>query len=162
MRFKLLVFLLMCSPLAIWSQGRVSGTVTSAEDNMPLPGASVVVVGTTNGTTTDFDGNYVLNDVASNATLMFSYIGFVRMEIPVNGQSTIDVVMQADAQLLDEVVLTGYTTERKVDLTGAVTVVDTAPIEGQSLSSGNPMQALQGRVPGLDLVLHPSNHTMSE
>ncbi|WP_228238369.1 SusC/RagA family TonB-linked outer membrane protein [Allomuricauda sp. M10] len=149
MKCKLLVLLLLCSPLAIWAQGRITGTVTSADDSMPLPGASVVVVGTTNGTTTDFDGNYVLEGVSPNATLMFSYIGFVRVEIPVNGKSTVNVSLQADTQQLDEVVLTGYTTERKVDLTGAVTVVDTAPIEGQSLSSGNPMQALQGRVPGL-------------
>ncbi len=149
MKMKLLFFLLILGPLGLLSQGQVSGTVTSADDGMPLPGASVVVVGTTTGTTTDFDGNYTLEDVASDATLAFSYVGFSRLEVPVNGQSAINASLQPDAQQLDEVVLTGYATERRVDLTGAVTVVDIAPIEGQSLSSGNAMQALQGRVPGL-------------
>ena len=121
-------------------------TVTSSGDGAPLPGASVIIKGTTTGTTTDFDGNYKLNSVTSDATLVISFIGFITIEVPVNGQSQIDVVLQEDAQQLDEVVLTGYSAERKIDLTGAVTVVDIAPIEGQSLSSGNAMQALQGRV----------------
>lgn len=71
------------------------------------------------------------------------------MTVQVNGQTTFNIVLQPDAQMLDEVVLTGYTTERKADLTGAITVVELGPVEGQSLSSGNAMQALQGRVPGL-------------
>jgi len=147
---KLKLFLLLTiAPLALLAQGQVTGTVTSADDGMPLPGASVVVQGTTTGTTTDFDGNYILDDVAPDATLIFSYIGFLKAEVPVDGQSTINMVLQADAQQLEEVVVTGYTAERKIDLTGAVTVVDIAPIEGQSLSSGSTVQALQGRVPGL-------------
>ena len=151
MKLKLILFLLLLMAIATLSaQTRsVSGTVTSADDGMPLPGATVLVMGTTNGTTTDFDGNFTLPNVDSNASLVFSYIGFIKMEIPLDGKTTINVALQADTQQLDEVVLTGYSTERKVDLTGAVTVVDIAPIEGQSLSSGNPMQALQGRVPGL-------------
>ena len=149
MKLKLLFFLMIFAPMGLWAQGQITGTVTSAADGMPLPGASVIIKGTTVGTTTDFDGNYTLDDVATDAILVFSYIGFSSVEMPVDGQSTIDVAMQEDAQQLDEVVLTGYSTERKIDLTGAVTVVDVAPIEGQSLSSGNAMQALQGRVPGL-------------
>jgi TonB-linked SusC/RagA family outer membrane protein len=131
------------------AQGPITGTVTSSGDGAPLPGASVIIKGTTTGTTTDFDGNYKLNSVTSDATLVISFIGFITIEVPVNGQSRIDAVLQEDAQQLDEVVLTGYSAERKIDLTGAVTVVDIAPIEGQSLSSGNAMQALQGRVGGL-------------
>ncbi len=149
MKLKILFFLLISAPMGLWAQGPITGTVTSAGDGMPLPGASVIIKGTTIGTTTDFDGNYILEDVAADAILVFSYIGFSSVEMPVDGQSTIDLAMQENAQQLDEVVLTGYSTERKIDLTGAVTVVDTAPIEGQSLSSGNAMQALQGRVPGL-------------
>ena len=136
-------------PIGLLAQGQITGTVTSSDDGFPLPGTSVIIKGTTTGTTTDFDGNYELSNVPGDATLVFSYIGFTRMEVPVNGQSQINVALQEDAQQLDEVVLTGYSTERKVDLTGAVTVVDIAPIEGQSLSSGNAMQALQGRVGGL-------------
>ncbi|MGB7395675.1 MAG: SusC/RagA family TonB-linked outer membrane protein, partial [Pricia sp.] len=146
---KLVFYLLVLSSIGLLAQEPITGTVTSAEDGMPLPGASVVVVGTTNGTTTDFDGIYSLDGVAPDATLAFSYIGFLRVEVPVDGQNAIDVALNPDAQQLEEVVLTGYATERKVDLTGAVTVVDVAPIAGQSLSSGSPVQALQGRVPGL-------------
>lgn len=149
MKVKLFFYLLILGPLHLAAQGEITGVVTSSEDGMPLPGASVVVVGTTNGTTTDFDGKYTLDGVASDATLSFSYIGFSKVEVPVDGQTAIDIALSPDAQQLEEVVLTGYATERKVDLTGAVTVVDVAPIAGQSLSSGSPVQALQGRVPGL-------------
>lgn len=149
MKLKLLLLLMVFVPIGLLAQGQITGTVTSSDDGFPLPGTSVIIKGTTTGTTTDFDGNYELSNVPGDATLVFSYIGFTRMEVPVNGQSQINVALQEDAQQLDEVVLTGYSTERKVDLTGAVTVVDIAPIEGQSLSSGNAMQALQGRVGGL-------------
>jgi len=149
MKLKYLIYLLIFAPIGLWAQGQVTGTVTSSDDGMPLPGATVVVVGTTNGTTTDFDGNYVIENVPTDASLAFSYVGFLRVEVPVNSQSVINVALQADAQQLEEVVLTGYATERKADLTGAITVVELAPVEGQSLSSGNAMQALQGRVPGL-------------
>lgn len=149
MKLKLLLLLMVIVPIGLMAQGQITGTVTSSDDGYPLPGTSVIIKGTTTGTTTDFDGNYELENVADNAILVFSYIGFTRMEVSVNGQSQINIALQEDAQQLDEVVLTGYSTERKVDLTGAVTVVDIAPIEGQSLSSGNAMQALQGRVGGL-------------
>lgn len=147
MKSKIVMLLLIFVPVGLLAQGQITGTVTSADDGMPLPGASVVVQGTTTGTTTDFDGNYILDDVATDAVLIFSYVGFLRAEEPVNGQNMINLAMQPDAQLLEEVVVTGYTAERKIDLTGAVTVVDIAPIEGQSLSSGSTVQALQGRVP---------------
>ncbi|MUH36995.1 TonB-dependent receptor [Zobellia amurskyensis] len=149
MKLKLLFLLLTLAPVGLLAQDRITGTVTSADDGLPLPGASVIVNGTTIGTTTDFDGIYTLEEVPSDATLVFSYIGFLKAEIPVNGQSTINLAMQADAQQLDEVILTGYATERKADLTGAVTVVDLGPVEGQSMSSGSAVQSLQGRVPGL-------------
>ena len=149
MKLKLLFLLLIFVPIGLLAQVQITGTVTSADDGMPLPGASVVVKGTTTGATTDFDGIYTLDDVASDAILVFSYIGFLSAEVPVNGQSTINLAMQADAQQLDEVILTGYATERKADLTGAITVVDLGPVEGQSMSSGSAVQSLQGRVPGL-------------
>ncbi len=149
MKLKFLFYLLIFAPFSLLGQGQITGTVTSSDDGMPLPGATVVEVGTTNGATTDFDGNYTLGDVASDATLAFSYIGYLKVEIPVNGQSTISIALQPDTQQLEEVVLTGYATERKADLTGAITVVELGPVEGQSRSSGNAMQALQGRVPGL-------------
>ena len=150
MKLKLLLILVMIpAGIVIAQTGQVTGTVTSAADGMPLPGATVLVAGTSNGTTTDFDGDFTLEDVPADGTLAISYIGYLRQEVSVNGQPVIDVALQEDTQQLEEVVLTGYTTERKVDLTGAVTIVDTEPIEGQTRSSGNAMQALQGRVPGL-------------
>ena len=151
MKLKLSLFLLLLMPLSFITaqEIQVTGTVTTAEDGMPLLGATVSIKGTSRGTTTDFDGNYSLDGVAEDATLVFTFMGYKETEVPVEGRSVIDVVLEADAALLDQVVITGYSRERKVDVTGAITVVDVAPIEGQSRSSGNAMQALQGRVPGL-------------
>ncbi|GGK12211.1 SusC/RagA family TonB-linked outer membrane protein [Yeosuana aromativorans] len=151
MKIRLLIYLLLFgSFLSVTAQEiEVKGVITSSEDGFPLPGASVIVSGTTKGAVSDFDGNYVLEGVDSNATLVFSYVGYRTQEVQVNGQTTIDIAMETDTAQLEAVVLTGYTKERKVDVTGAVTVVDFKPLQGQSLSTGNPMQALQGRVPGL-------------
>lgn len=147
-KFLFILFLLL--PVCIWAQGiEVSGNVVSADDNMPLAGVTVQVENTNMGVITDFDGNYVLGNADENAILIFNFIGFKTQEIQINGRSVIDVVMSIDAASLDEIVVTGYGKERKVDITGAITVVDLAPVEGQSLSTGNAMQALQGRVPGL-------------
>jgi TonB-dependent starch-binding outer membrane protein SusC len=149
MKLKQLFFMPVFALMSIWAQAQVKGTVTSQEEGMPLPGVSVIVSGTTQGTATDFDGNYVFENVDNNATLVFSYVGYKTQQVQINGRSVIDIVMEEDAAQLETVVVTGYGKERKVDITGAITVVDLAPVEGQSLSSGNAMQALQGRVPGL-------------
>lgn len=125
----------------------IEGKITD-ENGDGLPGASVVVKGTTQGTTSDIQGNYKLN-VPEGATITISFVGYSTQELVVGNQSVIDVQMQLDAEQLEEVIITGYSTERKVDLTGAVAVVEFENIEGQSKSSGNPMQALQGRVAGL-------------
>jgi len=147
---KFLFILFLFLPVCMWAQGiEVSGNVVSVDDNMPLAGVTVQVRNTNKGVITDFDGNYVLENVDKNETLIFNFIGFKTQEIQINGRFVIDVAMVVDAASLDEIVVTGYGKERKVDITGAITVVDLAPVEGQSLSSGNAMQALQGRVPGL-------------
>ena len=129
----------------------IKGIVTSSEDGLSLPGANIIVSGTNNGTATDFDGRFTLNKVDINATLIFSYAGFTSQTIPVNGKETINVVLKPELSQLTEVVVIGYSKERKVDVTGAITVVDMKPIAGQSMSSGNAMQALQGRVAGLSI-----------
>ena len=100
----LLVGAFLCFGLA--QAQEVSGTVSDA--NGPLPGASVVVKGTTTGTQTDFDGNYTLEVPSSDAVLVISYIGYSTQEVAVNGRSTIDVVLQEDATALEEVVIIGY------------------------------------------------------
>jgi TonB-linked SusC/RagA family outer membrane protein len=123
----------------------VNGTVTD-EQGQPLPGVTVVQEGTTSGTITNFDGNYTL-DVPANGNLVFSFVGYESVEVPVNNRSVIDVGMEIGTQSVDEVVVTGYQTQRKLDVTGAVSVVDLEPIE--DIPASNVMQALQGRVPGV-------------
>lgn len=149
MKLKQLLFLPVFALASIWAQAQVKGTVTSQEDGMPLPGVSIIVSGTTQGTATDFDGNYILENVDKNATLVFSYVGYKTQQVKINGRNQIDVIMIVDAAALNEVVVTGYSRERKVDVTGAITVVELGPAEGTSLSSGSAVQGLQGRVPGL-------------
>ncbi|WP_297764994.1 SusC/RagA family TonB-linked outer membrane protein [uncultured Muriicola sp.] len=125
----------------------VSGTVSDATG--PLPGASVVVQGTTNGTQTDFDGNFTLSNVGSNAVLVVSYIGFKTQEIAVNSRSTINVVLEEDAQALDEVVIIGYGTTTVKDATGAVTAVSAEDFNGGVISS--PEQLIQGKTAGVNI-----------
>ncbi|MEO2050721.1 MAG: SusC/RagA family TonB-linked outer membrane protein [Allomuricauda sp.] len=126
----------------------VSGTVSDV--NGPLPGASVLVKGTTNGTQTDFDGNYTLSDVGSSATLVFSYIGFKTVEIAVNGQSTINVTLEEDAQALDEVVIIGYGQTTIKDATGAVAAVTSEDFNQGVISS--PEQLIQGKTAGVQIT----------
>jgi len=125
----------------------VSGTVTDASG--PLPGASVVVQGTTNGTQTDFDGNYSLSNVGSDAVLVISYIGYKTQEVAVNGRSTINIVLEEDAQALDEVVIIGYGTTTVKDATGAVTAVTSEDFNGGVISS--PEQLIQGKTAGVNI-----------
>ncbi|NAS12749.1 SusC/RagA family TonB-linked outer membrane protein [Poritiphilus flavus] len=126
----------------------VSGTVSDATG--PLPGASVVVKGTTNGTQTDFDGNYTISNVDSNATLVFSYIGYATQEIAVNGQSTINVVLEEDAQALDEVVIIGYGQTTIKDATGAVAAVTSEDFQKGVITS--PEQLIQGKTAGVQIA----------
>lgn len=125
----------------------VSGTVSDA--NGPLPGASVLVQGTTNGTQTDFDGNYTLNDVDPSATLVFSYIGFATQTVAVNGQTTINVTLQEDAQALDEVVIIGYGQTTVKDATGSVAAVTSEDFNGGIVAS--PEQLIQGKTAGVNI-----------
>ena len=154
MKQKIILYLiLMGSFFSLSAQnGVVRGVVTSSEDGLPLPGATIMIAGTTIGTSTDLDGKYSLGKVDKDATLIFSFTGFAIENIKFNGQEAINVSLKPESLKLNEVVvLTGYSKERKVDLTGAVTVVELKPIMGQTLSSGNAMDALQGRVAGLTI-----------
>jgi len=122
MILKRLIFLLIFLSGGMMSaQITVSGVVSDAGG--PIPGVNVLVRGTTNGAVTDFDGNYTLENVAEDAILVFSYVGFKSQEIPVSGQSTISVAMEEDAAELEQVVVVGYGTVRKKDLTGSVTSI---------------------------------------
>lgn len=123
----------------------ISGKITD-ETGEGLPGASVIEKGTTNGTTTDLDGNYRLN-LPENATLVISFVGYKTTEVLLNGRSTIDVQMELDAEQLEEIVVVGYGERGKKSLTGAIEDVEVAPIQQRSAS--NLVEAMQGAVPGL-------------
>ena len=139
-------FLLLAGFTAFAQQIEVTGVVTSGADGYGIIGAAVMEKGTTNGVTTDFDGNFTIR-VNEGAILVFSSIGYTTLELPAT--ENMSVVMQEDAQLLDEVVVTGYTVQRKADLTGAISTVNTDDLAKQN--ENNPVKALQGRVPGMNI-----------
>ncbi|OAD46624.1 SusC/RagA family TonB-linked outer membrane protein [Polaribacter atrinae] len=149
MRRKLLFLLTIFALISISAQAQVKGVITDKDGDMPLPGVSVVVSGTTVGTTTDFDGNYTLANTKGDDTLVFSYLGYKIETIKINGRTVINVVLTAEASQLDEIIITGYSKEKKVDVTGAISVVEMAPIKGVGLSTGSAVQSLQGQVAGL-------------
>ncbi|WP_245576487.1 SusC/RagA family TonB-linked outer membrane protein [Flexithrix dorotheae] len=127
----------------------VSGTITSGEDGQPLPGVSVVVKGTTSGTVTDIDGKYKIT-APSNASITYSYIGFVTQEIEIGNQSTIDVTLAVDLETLEEVVVVGYGTQEKRNVTAAIASLDAEQIK--SIPAGSSVQAMQGQVAGVDIM----------
>ena len=126
----------------------VSGTVTDA--NGPLPGASIVVKGTTNGTTTDFDGKYTLENVAADAVLQITFVGYGTRDISVAGKSVVDVVLVEESDVLEQVVVVGYGVKKKSLVTGAIGSLDSKEIENSS--SPRVEQVLQGRVSGVTVV----------
>ena len=147
--FTMLLFSLLS--LTVLSQGRlVTGKVTDAGNN-PLPGVTVQLIGTGTGTITNMDGIYQIN--MDKGTLKFSFIGFVSQEIAVTNQTVIDVVLQEETSLLNEVVVIGYGTQKKKDITTAVSVVDDKEIRERPIISA--AQALQGKAAGVQ-VTQPS------
>ncbi len=133
------------SQAPIQVQGRVVGP-----DNTPIPGVTVVVKGTTAGTTTDAGGNFTLSLADADATLVISAIGFVTQEINLQGRTQLSVVLQTDVKALDEVVVLGYTTQKKADLTGAVAQVNQRDIS--SIPVTGVAQILQGKAAGVAIT----------
>lgn len=128
----------------------MSGKVTSAEDNLPVPGVNVLVQGTTKGTATDAEGNYSISLAANENVLVFSFVGFQTATVDVTGRSVVDLSLQPDVTALDEVVVVGYGTQREKDLTSAITTIRAEEIS--KTPTGQAMQALQGKVAGLQIV----------
>ena len=126
---------------------KISGTVVD-ETGLPVIGANVVQKGTTNGVITDIDGHFSLT-VPEDAILEISYIGYLAQSIPIGNNSSFQVTLREDSQKLDEVVVVGFGTQKKVNLTGAVSTVSSDVFEGRSVS--NASQALQGAMPGLNI-----------
>jgi TonB-linked SusC/RagA family outer membrane protein len=145
--FTFLCFL--CMNVAVAQDVTVTGTITDAADKSPLPGVGVQVKGTQIGTTTDASGKFALSAPA-NATLIFTYIGYTTQEVPVGNRTTINIELAESAQDLEAVVVVGYGTQRKRDLTGAITQIKGDDIA--RLPNTNPLSSLQGRVAGLTVV----------
>lgn len=145
----LTVLLLLITTVA-WSQSRtVSGRVTSQDDGTGIPGVNVVEKGTNNGTVSDIDGNYSIS-VSEGATLVFSFVGFAGQEMAVGNQSVINVSMAPDVTSLDEVVVVGYGTQEKKEITSSV-----ASVKAEDFNKGtvnDPVQLLQGKVAGLNIT----------
>lgn len=148
MRPIALAALLLSSFAAMAQQINVSGTVTDASGE-PVIGASVVAVDSQGGTTTDIDGNYVVS-VDPKGKLRFSYIGFTTQTVAVDGRATIDVVLQENSAVLDEVVVIGYGTMDKKELTSAISHVGEKDF--LSVSSLDPSMMIQGKVPGVSIT----------
>ena len=144
-----LLLLLLIGVCAQAQTIKVNGVVKDAKTGEPLPGVSVLIKGTTVGTQTDFDGLYNLPKVDKGATLVFNYLGYAVKEVVVN-QPTINVVLEESAESLDEIVVIGYGTQRRKEVTGAVTVVGSATIE--DLKPTRIEQALQGQVAGVNIT----------
>lgn len=136
----------LSSPGKLAAAFTVSGTVTS-EKGEPLPGVSVLEKGTTNGTVTNIDGAYTFAVSNENATLVFSFIGYASQEVAINGRSTVDATLVEDVVALGEVVVVGYGSQRKTDLTGAVSSINVEDIA--QFPTARVDQALQGRSSGV-------------
>jgi TonB-linked SusC/RagA family outer membrane protein len=135
---------------AAWAQERtVTGKVTSAEDGLPLPGVSVLVKGTAIGTAADANGNYTLKVPANASVLVFSFVGMTTQEIETAGKTLVDVAMVGDAKQLSEVVVVGYGTQEREDITGSITQIKGSEIQNLPVTSYE--QALQGRTPGVQI-----------
>ena len=149
-------FMLLFVFAANAQQISISGTVKDAKDGEPLIGAKIIEKGTTNGTITDFDGNFTLS-VSTNSTLAISYIGYLEQDIPVAGRTSFNIDLKEDVKLLDEIVVIGYGSQKKKEVTGAV-----SSLKAEDFNKGistNPMGLLQGRVAGLNVIKTSSDPT---
>ncbi|MCH7413500.1 TonB-dependent receptor [Belliella sp. R4-6] len=134
----------------VWAQQRqVTGVVISAEDNLPLPGVNIRIKGTTRGAITDIDGNYSIQ-AAANEVLVYSFVGFIAQEVAVGNRSSIDVTLQLDSKTLSEVVVVGYGSVEKKELTGSVGQLSASVI--RDVPALGVDQALQGRIAGVQIT----------
>lgn len=138
------------NPAYSWEERTIIGQVISTSDNLPLPGVTVVLKGTTKGATTDVDGNYSIQVPDEGGALVFSFIGYSTQEIQIGNQSIIDIQFSEDTQGLDEVIVVGYGTQKKINVTGAVSAVDGDVLTSRPVTNASSM--LQGRMPGVRVV----------
>ena len=148
LKFTAWAFFLLLS-FGLHAQVTVSGKVTSADDQLGLPGATVLVKGALTGTVTDFDGNYEITVPSAESVLIFSFTGMSPQEVTVGSQLVINVILESSFVSLDEVVVTGFGTQKKVNLSGAVDQVGTEQLESRPIN--NIAQGLQGVSPNLNI-----------
>src|SRR6185436_14588879 len=148
-KLLLSLFLALCCLAAAAQQKSVSGKVTSSEDGSPIPGANVLEDGTSNGTVTDADGKFILN-VNPGATISVSFIGFDSQKIAVGDQTNVDVVLQVNATALQEIVVVGYGTAQKKDVTGAVENMATKDFNKGVIT--NPQDLIMGKFAGVSVT----------
>lgn len=147
LRKLLSIIVFFCLSLSVIAQTKtITGVVTSSDGSENLIGVNVIVKGTNKGVVTNLDGKYSIS-AAKESVLVFTMIGMKTTEIPVGNNSIINVKLNEDTKLINEVVVTGYSTQKKADLTGAVTVVDINELK--NVNNSNPMQSLQGKVAGM-------------
>ena len=146
----LMVTLLPLFSLSAQTKLEITGTITSSEDSEPLVGVNILVKGTSNGTISDMDGNYAIS-ASENDVLIFSFIGYVAQEVPVNGQTSITVQLDMDAENIDEVVVIGYGTQKKSHLTGAVSKVINEGLDEIPVARMD--EALIGKVSGVTIAM---------
>lgn len=144
-----LVLLFLSSAFAQAQKHTVSGTITDI-DKSPLPGATVRVKGASGGTISDFDGKYTIEVADKNGILLVSFMGYKQQEVAIEGKSKIDVVLVEDAKLVDEVVVVGYGTMKKSDLTGSIESINNEELGKRAVISAD--QALQGKVAGVQIT----------
>ena len=147
-RLMFLALMVLCTSSA-FAQKQVSGTVVDAAGE-PIIGASVIVKGTSTGTVTDLDGNFIIKNTPENANLLISYVGYRNQTISVAGKTQINVTLEEDRQLLDEVVVVGYGVQKKSDVTGALAHIDSKELTQMPVS--NALQAMQGKAAGVDIT----------
>ena len=149
-RHLLMFTLVGISVTGAFAQVKVTGTVTDANDRSTLPGVSILVKGTSTGTVTDINGKYNLEVPSKNALLVFSYVGYETTEAALPGSGDLNIALKPSVSQLDELVVVGYSTQKKKDLTGAVSVVNTKAIGNAPYS--NIVQAMQGRLSGVTIT----------
>ncbi|WP_179333597.1 SusC/RagA family TonB-linked outer membrane protein [Winogradskyella costae] len=144
-----LLFCLIMLPATLMAQSTVTGTVTDKANAMPLPGVNVIIKGTTKGTATDFDGKYSL-ELSQGDVIVISYLGYTTQEIEFTGQTIIDIVIEEDASQLDEVILVGYGSVKKDDLTGAADLLKSDDFNQGPLVSAQ--QLISGKIAGVSVT----------
>lgn len=138
-----------------YAQSEVSGTVIDEETGDPLTGVNIVLQGTSTGTATDIDGNYSLEVPSLDETLVVTYIGYIRQEIPIDGRNEIDIVLTPDRAELDDIVVVGYGTQEERQITGSISSVNADEFTQGNVN--NPGELIQGKVPGLNISTEGGN-----